>query len=87
MDWKNSKVTVSENSFNGYRTAVNATKANVVVAGNRVKKFQGAAIIVKDSQTPAHIYGNTATSTDAKAKVVEVQGTSGIVEGNTLKKE
>ncbi len=85
--WEGSKATVSENSFDGYRTAVNATKANVVVAGNRVKNFQGAAIIVKDSQTPAHIYGNTATSTDATAKVIDVQGRSGVVEENTLKKE
>jgi pectin methylesterase-like acyl-CoA thioesterase len=44
-----------------------------------------ATIIVKDSQKPAPIYGNTASSADPKAKVVDVQGPSGIVEANVLK--
>ena len=85
--WENSTATISDNSFDGYRAAVNATKATVVVTGNTVKQFQGTAIIVKDSQKPAHVYGNTATSADPKAKVVDVQGPSGIVEENVLKKE
>lgn len=83
----NSTATISENSFDGYRAAVNATKATVVVTGITVTKFQGTAIIVKDSQKPAHVYGNTASSADPKAKVVDVQGPSGIVEANVLKKE
>lgn len=85
--WENSTATVSDNSFNGYRAGVNASKATVVVTGNSIKQFHGTAIIVKDSQEPAHVYGNTATSADAKAKVVNVQGPSGIVEENVLKKE
>lgn len=83
--WENSTATISDNSFDGYRAAVNATKATVVVTGNTIKQFQGTAIIVKDSQKPAHVYGNTATSADPKAKVVDVQGPSGIVEENVLK--
>jgi len=66
---------------------VNATKATVTVTGNSIKQFQDTAIIVKDSQKPAHVYGNTATSTDPKAKVADVQGPSGIVEENVLKEE
>ena len=66
---------------------MNASKATVVVTGITVTKFQGTAIIVKDSQKPAHVYGNTASSADPKAKVVDVQGASGIVEANVLKKE
>ncbi len=85
--WENSTATISENSFNGYRAAVNATKATVVIAGNTITKFQGTAIIVKDSQKPAHVYGNTATSADPKAKVVDVQGQFGVVAENILKKE
>ena len=68
--WENSTATISDNSFDGYRAAVNATKANVVISGNTIKQFQGTAIFVKDSQKPAHVYGNTATSADAKAKAV-----------------
>jgi nitrous oxidase accessory protein NosD len=85
--WENSKATIADNSFDGYRSAVNASKATVVITGNIIQQFKGSAIIVKDSQKPAHIYGNTATSTDPKAKVVDVQGPSGIVETNVLKKE
>lgn len=85
--WDNSTATISDNTFDGYRAAVNATKATVVVTGNSIKNFQGAAIIVKDSHKPAHVHGNTATSADAKAKVVDVQGPSGVVTENDLTKE
>jgi len=84
--WENSTATVSDNSFDGYRAAVNAAKA-VVVTGNTIKQFLGTAIIVKDSQKPAHVHGNTATTADPKAKVVDVQGPTGIVDENVLKKE
>lgn len=85
--WEGSIVSVSDNSFDGYRAAVNATKSTLVVTGNSIKQFQGTAIIVKDSQKPAKIYGNRATSADPQAKVVDVQGPSGIVEENVLNKE
>lgn len=85
--WEGSTATISDNSFDGYRAAVNTTKATVVVTGNTVKQFQGTAIIVKDSQKPAHVHGNTAISADPKAKAVDVQGPSGIVDENELKKE
>lgn len=83
--WENSTATISDNTFDGYKSAVNATKATVVVTGNTIKQFQGTAITVKDSQKPAHVYGNTATSTDPKAKAVDVQGPSGVVADNTVK--
>jgi hypothetical protein len=85
--WEGSSATVSDNTFDGYRAAVNATKATVVVTGNTIKQFHGTAIIVKDSQKPAHVYGNTATSADPKAKAVDVQGPSGVVSDNTVKKK
>lgn len=85
--WENSTATISDNSFDGYRAAVNATKSTVVVTGNTIKQFQGTAIIVKDSQKPAHVYGNTATSADPKAKVVDVQGPTGIVADNAVSVE
>ena len=79
--------TILRHCFDGYRAAVNATKATVTVTGNSIKQFQGTAIIVKDSQNPAHVHGNTATSADPKAKVADVQGPSGNVEQNVLKEE
>jgi len=85
--WENSTATISDNSFDGYRAAVNATQASVVVTGNSIRQFQGAAIVVKNSQKPARIHGNRATTADPKAKIVDVQGPSGVVEENTLEKE
>lgn len=85
--WEGSTATISDNSFDGYRAAVIATKATVVITGNMIKQFQGTAIVVKDSQKPAHVCGNTANSNDPKAMVVEIQGPSGVVDENVLKKE
>jgi parallel beta-helix repeat protein len=85
--WENATATISDNDFDGYRAAVNATKATVVVTVNTIKNFQGTAIIVKDSQKPAHVHGNTAFAADPKAKVVDVQGSCGVVADNTVKKE
>lgn len=85
--WEDSVATVSDNSVDGYRTAVNATKATLVVTGNKIKQFQGTAIVVKDSKKPAHVFGNTAHSADPQAKVAGVQGPAGIVEENILQKE
>jgi len=85
--WEGSTATISDNTFDGYKTAVNAAKATVIVTGNTIKRFQATAIIVKDSPKPAHVHGNAATTADPKAKVADVQGPSGIVEENVLKKD
>lgn len=82
-----SSATVSQNSFDGYRAAVNATKAKVFITANRISQFQGSAIIVKDSPEPVHVFGNTGISTDPQAKVVDVHGASGIIESNLLSNE
>ena len=59
----------------------------MTIIGNTVQQFQGTAFVVKDSQQPAHVFGNSAISSDLKANVVDVQGASGIVEQNVLRKE
>lgn len=82
--WENSKATISDNSFDGYQSAVQAAKATVVVTGNSVRNFREVSIIVKDSRTPAHVFGNTAISTDPQARSVEILGPSGIVADNTV---
>lgn len=85
--WENSTATISDNAFDGYRAAVNATKATVVVTGNSIRGFRGTAIIVRDSRKPAHVHGNIATSADPMAKVVDVQGPSGVIQENVLKQD
>lgn len=79
-----STATISNNTFDGYRVAVNSTGSDVTVTGNIISRFQGTAISVTDSRTPAHVYGNTAVSADPQAKVCDVQGASGIVDNNTI---
>lgn len=85
--WDRSTATIDGNSFNGYRSAVSATKATVIATGNTVQGFTGPAIFVKDSAKPAHVFGNLAISKNEKATVVEIQGPAGVVAENVLKAE
>jgi hypothetical protein len=85
--WEGSSATVSDNTFDGYRAAVNAAKATVIITGNKVSRFQGAAIIVKNSPKPVYVFDNTGVSNDPKAKIVDVQGSTGTIENNVLKSE
>lgn len=83
--WANSTVLIADNSFDGYRCAVHATKSSVLVSGNTIRQFQGTAIVVQDSTKPAQVVNNTAHSQDARAKAVQISGPAGIVEGNAVK--
>ncbi len=85
--WENSKATIADNTFASYKAAVTASKATVCIYGNSVLQFRGSAFVVRDSQNPAHVFGNTATSGAPDAKLVELQGPSGIVHDNQLKSE
>lgn len=85
--WKGSTATVSDNTFDGYRSAVNATESELVVTDNIVREFRGPAIVVKDGSKPAHVFGNTAILKDEKAVVVAVQGPKGVVADNVVKSQ
>jgi hypothetical protein len=56
--WPQSRVTVAESSFRGYRHAVNASKSEVLIADNQVQAFEKVAILVKQPSRPAHVLGN-----------------------------
>lgn len=45
--WKESKVTVANNRFSGYRNAVNASGSQVTATDNVTRNFEGPSIIVK----------------------------------------
>lgn len=83
--WEASEATVSGNSFDSYRSAVNAKKATVTIVGNTVRQFQSKAIIVAQSARPAHVFGNTVITDDPTARVVEIEGPSGMVGENVIK--
>lgn len=83
--WQGSDAAINGNSFHGYRSAVNASKAMVSITNNKVEKFGATAIVVRDSASPAHITGNTAWSNDPDAQAVQITGPAGVVESNVLK--
>ncbi|MEX2185232.1 MAG: right-handed parallel beta-helix repeat-containing protein [Pirellulales bacterium] len=83
--WEGSTTSIDGNAFDGYRTAVNATKAVVVVSGNTATGTSGVAFVVKDSLRPAHVFANTVIATDNKFEVVELTGPTGIVAENFVK--
>ncbi len=82
--WEGSQATVADNTFDGYRTAVNATKATIAVTGNTIRRFQKTAIVVQDSPHPARVHGNRGTSSDPQAQLVNLPETTGVVEDNRL---
>ncbi len=83
--WADSQVSVLDNQFDGYRNAVNATKSRVLISQNTIQHFEKSAIVVSQPSSPAHVYGNTAHTSDEKAQVVVIKGTQGVVDGNQLK--
>lgn len=85
--WEKSTDTISDNSIDNYLVAINANKAAVTITRNKISGFQGSAILVKDSPEPIHVYGNTGSSTDPQAKIVDLPGSSGTIESNVLKRE
>jgi len=84
--WKDSTVTVADNRFNGYRNAVNASGAQVTATDNVTRGFEGPSIVVKKSNAPAHVFGNTAISENPKDTVVDIDGEPDAADGNVLKK-
>ena len=82
--WEGSTATITDNQFNQYRAAVNATKASVNVTGNTIRQFQKVAIIVKSSVQPPLILSNHAISSDPNTQVLDIKGMPGIVSGNEI---
>jgi hypothetical protein len=50
-----------------------------------VSKFHQTALVVQKPKSPANLFGNTAFSSDAKDKVIQIDGDAGLVFGNELK--
>jgi parallel beta-helix repeat protein len=84
--WAKSKASIIGNTFDGYRTAVNAAKSDVAVIGNSIRRFQRSAIVVKDGTTPAHVFGNKASTSGANQRILDIHGPAGVVAGNVLQK-
>jgi hypothetical protein len=80
-------VTMTANKVHGWRHALQGSEATVTANGNTISQFHRAAFVIQKPASPANVYGNTAVSDDANAKVVTIDGDSGIVENNKLVSE
>jgi hypothetical protein len=75
--WKGSAATVADNLFAGFRNAVNASGSKVSAQGNRVRDFQGTALIVAKPSAPAHVTGNVAVSANPADRAAQVEPVAG----------
>ena len=81
-----STVSFSDNLTDRWRHALYASGAKEVHAtGNTATQFLGTAIVVRESELPAHVFGNTAVSDNGKDEVVQVTGPQGVVQENLRK--
>lgn len=77
-------VSMTGNKIHGWRHALQSSEGSVTANANTVSQFHKAAFVIQKPSTPANVYGNTAVSADASAKVVTIDGEAGIVENNDL---
>ena len=88
-----SNVSFCDNRTDRWRHAVFAAGAKKLRAtGNTASKFLGTAIVVKDSASPTHVFGNVAISDNEQDQAASVTGPQGVVTENlriapTAKKE
>ncbi len=82
--WADSDVQVTDNTFDGYRHAINASKSAVHASDNRVARFGNAAIIVKQPTKPAVVVNNTAATDDKTVKAFVVEGEANTVQNNKV---
>lgn len=80
-----SELTFSDNQVSGWRHAVFADKAKALTAsGNEVRRFHGAALVVRNTATPAEVTENRAYSATPGSQVLQLTGDKGKVENNRL---
>lgn len=73
------------NQVSGWRHAIHAEGAKVVTAtSNSIRRFHGAALVVRNTGIPPEIKGNRAYSDVPEAKVLQVVGPPGQVTDNQL---
>ena len=78
-----STVSFTNNQSLRWRHALFASGAKKVHAtGNTATQFIGTAIVVRQSELPAHVFGNTAVSNNDDDEPVEITGPQGVVQEN-----
>ncbi|MCO6455695.1 MAG: right-handed parallel beta-helix repeat-containing protein [Pirellulaceae bacterium] len=82
--WPNSELSLTNSRFDGYRSAVQASKSAVSIRGNEVRNFEQAAIVVKQPSSPAQVHGNRALATRGDQRVLDVDQPHGDLADNQL---
>ena len=81
-----STVSFSNNRTDRWRHGLHASGAKSVHAtGNTSTRFLGTAIVVRESELPAHVVGNIAVSDNGDDEAVQVTGPQGVVQENARK--
>ena len=76
----------SDNQTDRWRHALYASGAKKVHAtGNTATRFLGTLIVVRESELPAHVFGNVAVSDNGEDEAVQVTGPQGVVQENSRK--
>ncbi len=79
-----STVSFSGNRTDRWRHALFASGAKRVHATeNTAIRFIGTAIVVRESELPAHVFGNVALSDNSQDEAVQVTGPQGVVQDNS----
>ncbi|MDG1898127.1 MAG: right-handed parallel beta-helix repeat-containing protein [Fuerstiella sp.] len=77
-------ITMTDNTARSWRHALHATEATVRVSQNRIERFHGAAIVVRNAPAAVSIVGNTAVSANPDDRVVLLTKSSGTLSDNTI---
>jgi len=80
-------IVFSGNRVEGWRHALHATKAKQVAADdNRIHRFLGTALVIRESEMPSSATGNRAFSEEPGAKAIEINGPTSEVADNLVQK-
>lgn len=79
-------VSLTDNQFHDWRHALQADKATVFAARNRISNFHGTALVIRNAPAPANVFYNIAVSANPNDKVVSISGETGVVQNNELQK-
>ena len=82
--WKDSEAIISDNQFQSYKVAVNASGSKLTVAHNTVEGCHDSAVITKANSGPVHIFGNRASSKNPNAEFAKIEGPAGVVADNVM---
>lgn len=77
-----SQIALTDNTFDGWRNALNATESTVRVTGNTIRHFHQVALVIRESRGPAFVLGNNAETMRSTDEVLQLTGNRATVRDN-----